>query len=78
MPTPNDTLKIAIISQFRTQRAFLSSLSDSPNGIQLTENRLSKIICGVVSPRPEEKRHIAWKLQKPISVLFGEEGSDGR
>jgi len=72
MPVRNSNLKAAIYEKFTSQRAFLDSLLDSNNGIKLSEIRLSKIITGHLTPRPEEKRHIAWKLQKPISELFGE------
>lgn len=38
----------------------------------IREDRLSRIIHRRVNPKPEEKRKLAWKLQKPISELFGD------
>lgn len=61
-------LKAAIYSRFPTARAFLERLES--NGVEINEIRLSKIITGHVTPRPEECRHIAWALQVPIVELF--------
>lgn len=65
-------LKLAILERFPSQRAFLDSLLDSSNGLEISEIRLSKLITGHSDPRPEEMRWIAWKLQRPISELFGD------
>jgi hypothetical protein len=71
MPVVRKTrLKLAIFEQFPSQRAFLDSLADSKNGVEITEFRLSRIITGHLDPRPEEMRHIAWKLNKTIAELF--------
>ena len=72
MPVRKVNLKLAIFEKFPSQRAFLDALASSNNGVEITEFRLSRIITGHYKPRPEEMRHIAWKLQKPISELFGE------
>jgi hypothetical protein len=74
MPVRKTALKLAIYERFPSQRAFLDSLADFNNGVQISEVRLSKIITGHYEPRPEEMRFIAWKLQKPIAELFGGEG----
>lgn len=74
MPRRNTALKLAIYERFPSQRAFLDSLSESSNGVQITETRLSKLITGHLEPRPEEMRFIAWKLQRSIAELFGEVG----
>ena len=65
-------LKAAIYSRFPTARAFLERLET--NGVELSEIRLSKIITGHVTPRPEECRHIAWALQASIRELFPTDG----
>ena len=70
--TRRTALKLAILEKFPSQRSFLDALSDSSNGVQISESRLSKLITGHLDPHPEEMRHIAWRLQKPISDLFGE------
>jgi hypothetical protein len=72
MPARRTKLKLAIYERFPSQRAFLDSLSDSENDLEISEVRLSKIITGHFRARPEEMRRIAWKLQKPIAELFGE------
>ena len=66
-------LKVAILERFPSQRAFLDSLLDSSNGLQMSEIRLSKLITGHLAPRPDEMKWIAWKLQRKISELFPED-----
>jgi hypothetical protein len=66
----NRTLKIAILSRYRSQRDFLDALQSSANPLKISESRLSRLVTGHLRPRPEEKRLFAWKLQKKVSDLF--------
>jgi hypothetical protein len=72
MRQSNRILKAAIIERYGTQKNFLLSLNDGPNGIRINENRLTRIITGRTSTTAEERRAFAWKLQRPMSDLFPE------
>ena len=65
MKEPNLKLKSAIYEVFPSQ-----ALAAREFGID--EFRLSRLIHGRATPKREEKRRIAWKLQKKISELFPE------
>jgi len=67
--------KLAILERHPSQRAFLYALEESSSPLVISESRLSRIITGHLEPTPEEKRLFAWKLQKKVSDLFGEDGS---
>jgi hypothetical protein len=47
-------LKIAILSKYPSQRAFLAELRKGAPPLILTEDRLSRLITGSCAPRPEE------------------------
>lgn len=49
------------------------SICDAARAVSIHENRLSRIIHRRVKPNSDEKRRIAWHLQKPISELFPEQ-----
>jgi hypothetical protein len=61
----NKLLKLAIIEKFDTQHKAAAAFGIRPD-------RLSRIVTLRVKPSAEEKRVIAWRLQKPISELFGD------
>ena len=61
---PNNRLKGQLIEKYG--RLNLCALD-----IPIDYYRLSRIISGVVQPTQDEKRRIAWKLQRPITELFG-------
>ncbi|UCG11526.1 MAG: hypothetical protein JSU72_13420 [Deltaproteobacteria bacterium] len=60
----NKALKIAIIERFDTQHRAAAEFGIRPD-------RLSRIVTRRVKPSAEEKRIIAWKLQRSIDELFG-------
>ena len=64
---PNNRLRGQLIEKYG--RLNLGALD-----IPIDYYRLSRIISGIVQPTPEEKRRIAWKLQKPITELFDSNG----
>jgi hypothetical protein len=67
---PNFTLKGALIERFGTiTRAAQEVSSDE---LEIDQFRLSRLIHGRATARPEERRIIAWKLQRPISEIFPE------
>ncbi|MDX2445986.1 MAG: hypothetical protein QNK29_02170 [Desulfobacterales bacterium] len=68
---PNLNLKADLIRKYGTITAAARDISNDE--IELTEFRLSRIIHGRAKVLPEERRVIAWKLQKPIAELFAEE-----
>jgi hypothetical protein len=45
-------------------------LSEAAFDLDMRPERLSRIIWGRIRPKPEEKRLIAWKLQRSIDSLF--------
>lgn len=53
------------------------SIKKCANGLGIHPNRLSKIIQGYLKPKPDEMRRLAWRLQKPIHVLFPPEDGVG-
>lgn len=71
MPARLNVLYAELALKYRSHRVFLEKLSANC-GITITEQRFSKILTGHLRPRPEEKRHIAWKLNKKIRELFPE------
>jgi DNA-binding XRE family transcriptional regulator len=50
------------------------SICNAASALGIHESRLSRIIHGRVRPNQNEKRKIAWHLQKPISDLFPQPG----
>ena len=67
---PNLRLKGMLIQKY-------GKLTTGAMDIPIDYYRLSRIISGIVKPSQEEKRRIAWKLQEPISELFGSKGANG-
>jgi hypothetical protein len=65
MDKANFKLKASIIEAFGSQVT-------AAREFKIREDRLSRIIHSRVHPTPEEKRIIAWKLQKKIDELFPE------
>jgi hypothetical protein len=65
MGKPNLRLKGLIISKYGTQ-------ASAALDFEMNEFRLSRIIHRRAAPSPEERRMIAWKLQRPIVDLFPE------
>ena len=65
----NKLLKLAIIEKFDTQHKAAAAFGIRPD-------RLSRIVTLRVKPSAEEKRLIAWKLQRSIEDLFGNEKVD--
>lgn len=63
MTTTNRFLKAKIIERIGTQ-------TDFARLVGLSEDRLSKIICGRLSPRESERQLIARKLGVPESEIF--------
>lgn len=61
---PNNRLKGKLIEKY-------GKLTAGALDIEIDYYRLSRIISGIVTPRQDEKRRIAWKLQSSISELFG-------
>jgi hypothetical protein len=66
MKKPNLRLKALIIEHFGSQ-------ASGAQAFGINEFRLSRIIHKRAQAKPEEKRTIAWKLQRKISDLFAEE-----
>ena len=62
---PNFYLKGLLISKYGT-------VFNAAQDLNIREDRLSRIYYNRVHPSAEELRRLAWKLQKPISELFGE------
>jgi len=62
----NRKLKAAIILRCGT-------VAKAARECGMREDRLSRIIHNRVKPRPDEKRALAWRLQKPLGELFGNE-----
>ena len=62
----NLVLKAELIRKF-------GRLADAADALGIPAVRLTRVIHGAVKIRPEEKREIAWKLQKSIIELFPEE-----
>lgn len=52
------------------------SITESCRKMGIDFQRMSRIIHGRVKVRPEEKRAIAWHLQKPIDELFENDRPD--
>lgn len=48
------------------------SISQAAFDLEMRAERLSRIIWGRVKPKADEKRLMAWKLQKPAAFLFPE------
>jgi len=61
----NRKLKASIVISFGT-------IAEASRQTGIREDRLSRIIHRTVNARPEEKRVLAWHLQKPIAELFGD------
>lgn len=59
-------LKLAIVASQKSQRQIAAETG------QLTENRLSEIVCGWIAPRADEKVALARVLNQPVDVLFEE------
>ena len=74
MKDTNRILKGRIIELYGTHKNFLLSLQNGRNGIEMTENRLTRIVTGRTLATRNEMRAFAWKLQKPINELFPEGG----
>ena len=66
MTGPNLKLKALIIENFGSQVS-------GARAFEMNEYRLSRIIHKRALPKPDEKRTIAWKLQKKICELFPED-----
>lgn len=49
------------------------SISEAAFEMEMRPERLSRIIWGRVRPKAEERRMLAWKLQKPAFFLFPED-----
>ena len=64
-------LKGKLITQFGTLTQAARVFADA--GLSINEARLGRLIHRRAVFTPEEKRVMAWKLQKPISELFAEE-----
>ena len=64
---PNNRLKGQLIEKY-------GKLTSGALDIPIDYYRLSRILSGVVQPSHEEKRRIAWKLQRPIVELFENNG----
>jgi hypothetical protein len=62
----NLVLKAELIRKF-------GCIADAADNLGIPAVRLSRVIHGAVKVRPEEKRDIAWRLQKSISELFPED-----
>jgi len=77
MPIRKTALKLAILERYPSQRAFLDDLENGNQPLEISESRLSKLISGHLEARPKECRLFAWRLQKSISELFGEDGHGG-
>jgi transcriptional regulator with XRE-family HTH domain len=58
-------LKTAIWASRKTQRRLAVDLN-------MSENRMSEIVCGWVTPTPEEQKRIADALNESEDVLFGD------
>jgi len=65
MGQPNFELKGLIIARYGTQ-------ASAALDFEMDEFRLSRIIHRRAAPSPEERKRIAWKLQRPIVDLFPE------
>ncbi len=73
MKEPNTYLKARIVQRFGGSKLFLIALANGKGGVQVREDRLSRIIHRRVKPTPAEKRAICWKLQESASQLFPED-----
>ena len=73
MKSPNFPLKAAAIVSDGTLKNFVLRLNGRPGTEKLTEQRFGRIIHRRTPPTVEEKRAIAWALQKPIKELFPED-----
>ena len=62
----NRKLKAAIILRCGT-------VAKAARECGMREDRLSRIIHNRVKPKQSEKRALAWRLQRPIEALFGNE-----
>jgi hypothetical protein len=69
-----NVLRAEVTLRYPTIRLFVASLSR--NGMEITEQRFSRILTGHTRPKAEEKRLISWKLQRPIRELFPSGESD--
>jgi hypothetical protein len=67
---PNTYLKGRIVEKFGGSKSFVIALANGKGGVQIREDRLSRIIHRRVKPTAAEKRAICWKLQEPIDRLF--------
>ena len=65
MGQPNLRLKGLIIAKYGTQ-------ASAALDFEIDEFRLSRIIHRRAAPSHEERKMIAWKLQRPIGDLFPE------
>ena len=65
----NRLLKIKIIEHYGTQTEFVRDLRSSV-GLEMSEDRLSKLICGRLKPRDHEKVIIAQKLSITPEDVF--------
>ena len=65
MTGPNLKLKALIIENFGSQVS-------GARAFEMNEYRLSRIIHRRAQPNPDEKRTIAWKLQKKMAEIFPE------
>jgi transcriptional regulator with XRE-family HTH domain len=65
-PTPNMTLKVAIVRAGTTARAVAKRA-------RLHETRLSAIANGRIVPNENEQRRIARALETTVDYLFGSE-----
>jgi len=59
-------LKLAILAAGKTQRQIAAE------SLHISENRLSEIVRGWVTPDADEKAMLAQVLGQPIEVLFDE------
>jgi hypothetical protein len=65
----NIPLKIKIIERYGTQSAFVKDLR-SLAGPEISEDRLSKIICGRLKPSSMERDVIAQRLKANPKEIF--------
>jgi hypothetical protein len=63
MKETNLKLKALLIEKYGT-------LTKAGRDLGMDEFRLSRIIHGRAEPQQIEKRRVAWKLQKPATLLF--------
>jgi len=70
---PNTYLKGRIVEKFGGSKPFVIALANGKDGVQIREDRLSRIIHRRVRPTQAEKRAICWRLQESMSQLFPED-----